>query len=142
MNQPITTFANQGELDACLAEWQERLFLSDWIIQAHLVDSQKDMALDDCEGEAVTTPTVKVGIIRILRERPEDSDGYPEKMCHEKILVHELLHHVFPTAEQSRDFRTYEGVQYGLVYHQNIERMAKSLIMAKYGVPFSWFKNS
>lgn len=55
----------------------------------------------------------------------------------EKDLVHELLHCKYDW--MGCQGRTYEGVYLDATEHQKLEEMAKSLIMAKYGVDYNYF---
>ena len=75
--------------------------------------------------------------IQILSEKSYKENGNIFKHCQEKDLVHELLHTKYAYMESSRD--TYETVQLELMEHQRLEEMAKSLIMAKYGVDYDYF---
>jgi len=139
MNQPIIEFKSQEELDACLAEWQERLFLSDWIIKAALSDpgtlainGERMRGINEYQA-AIKTASVRIERLTI------DTEDRIATGCHELTLVHELLHCKFILADNAPN--TTEGGFMGLAEHQLIEQMAKSLIMAKYGIKFGWFKN-
>ena len=52
-------------------------------------------------------------------------------------LVHELLHCKYDW--MGNQGGTYEGVYLDATEHQKLEEMAKSLIMAKYGVGYDYF---
>jgi len=139
MSKPIIEFKTQEELDASLAEWQERLFLSDWIIKATLSDPGT-LAIN---GERVYgineyQAAIKVASVRIERLTDDTKDRIAIG-CQELTLVHELLHCKFLFTDNTPS--TTEGGFMGLAEHQLIEQMAKSLIMAKYGIKFDWFKN-
>lgn len=137
MSEPIIEFKTQKELDACLAEWQERLFLSDWIIKAKV--EHVDVEGLDVVGYCEDAPTIKSAIISITPagEIPKDAIV---KSCAEKTLVHELLHCRFLQYEMQFP-KTLEAVKYENDQHAMIEMMAKSFIMAKYGISHEWFRN-
>lgn len=129
--QPIMVFNNDEELQVSLAEWKERLFLSDWNIKAHLVHGEE---INGNAGDSNVQWANSCGLIRIryADEMPEDMI---EKEPHEKVLVHELLHFKYMGFEGS----DIEDVFFDEKQHQLLEQMAKSLIMAKYNIPYSWF---
>jgi hypothetical protein len=127
MRLPKIEFKDQAELDKYLKEWQERLFLTDWIIKAKLVDPAEmpqSLGLNDYVQE------LKSCIIRISKNSDYHKDEIV-KFCQEKVLVHELLHCVFLNLDKPKDIKT----------HIIVEQIAKSLIMTKYNLPFEWFKN-
>ncbi len=135
--EPIIEFQTQAELDACLAYWQECLFLSSWIIKAELCDVH-ELSNNQACGECESTPTASTAMIRVLRKEQYPADAL-EKYCAEQTLVHELLHCKYITIEDSD--KSIESCFYDNAQHSLLEQMAKSLIMAKYNLPFSWFKN-
>ena len=57
----------------------------------------------------------------------------------EKTLVHELLHLKYNWFVPQKE--SVESVYYDTLEHSLLEQMAKSLIMAKYNIPLSWFKS-
>ena len=57
----------------------------------------------------------------------------------ELVLLHELLHCFYPMPRQESS--TLEGAFYLNEKHKDIETMAKSILMIKYDLDFSWFKN-
>lgn len=132
-SKPIEEFSNQEELNQCLREWQYRLFLNDWIIKAYICEPS-EFNLQDCDGENEFQIVTKCSVIRIL-----DKKYYGEriqKYCAELILVHELLHCKY---NWLKDNGTYEGKYLDTMEHSLLEQMAKSLIMAKYGVGLDYF---
>ena len=132
---PILEFRDETQTHACLKEWQKRLFLDDWIIKVE-VKPLEEMSDKDHIGENDYQFVLKSSIISIGRFG--DREGI-NKMPHELTLVHELLHLKFVFADGVKD--TTEGAFFGAHEHMLIEQMAKSLIMAKYDLPFSWFEN-
>ena len=136
MKEPVIRFESEGQAVACLKEWQERLFLDDWIIKVKLC-RLCDMRDSENAGENEYQAGSKRSLIRIATDY--DGEDFIEKICHEKILVHELLHckynWVFINAGN------YVEAYFDTADHALLEQMAKSLIMAKYGLAFEWFKN-
>lgn len=131
MNNPIMKFENLEQAKECLKEWQHRLFLDDWIIKINLVDCIDDN--EDCMGQADYNREYLYANIRIKKELNEDTI---DKQCHEKILVHELMHLVIP---QTDNYESIENLHWNISQHQIMERMARSLIMVKYNLSFDFF---
>lgn len=129
----IEVFETKEELNECLKWWQEKLFLSDWVIEAK-ISEPCDFIQEKCCGENEFDLVNKCCIIRIL-----DKKYYGErimKYCAEKILVHELLHCKYNWLGNGT---TYEGNYVDVMEHGLLEQMAKSLIMAKYNLSFDYF---
>lgn len=136
MSEPIKVFESQEQLDACLKEWQERLFLTDWIIKAKVVP-QCELSEGNA-GENESTHGIKCAVIKIA-QLGELHDECIMKCPMESTLVHELLHcYDIPIAYTDP---TVEQVCHDSRQHQLLEQMSKSLIMVKYGIDFDWFKN-
>jgi hypothetical protein len=130
--EPIIEYKSQAELDSSLAEWQERLLLTDWIIRARFDDTIHAYA------EVAKVTDVQSAVISI-HPLDEVTEGRNTKYCAEKSLVHELLHLKFDLVDF--DNPPIEAAVFSYTQHQKIEQMSKSLIMAKYGIGFDWFKN-
>ena len=137
MNDPVIEFASHEQLNKCLAEWQERLFLSDWIIKASLCEPH-EMSDGDRYGECAAGYTKKDASILIM-DRRFFPDNAIERYCAEQVLVHELLHCKYVGYE--KQCPTIEECFFDVSQHALLEQMAKSLIMAKYNLPYSWFRN-
>lgn len=131
--RPTMEFRNEEELNNCLKEWQTRLFLSDWIIKGCLVHGE---SIPELAGQSSAQWVNSCGVIKI--RRANEIPDCIEKTPHELTLVHELLHFKYLLIE---DDSTIEGTYYETKEHQLLEQMAKSLIMAKYNIPYAWFKN-
>ena len=131
-------FKSKKELNDCLKWWQEKLFLTDWIIRAKIVSPDEFNSGPDVVGENTFDPTIKCSIIRIVDPKYY-GDNNVMKYCAEKTLVHELLHCKFNWCS-SND--TYESRYVDISEHSLIEQMAKSLIMTKYDLPFEYFIDS
>lgn len=130
---PIEEFTSQLMLDQSLKEWQKRLFLDDWIIKARIV-TPDEFTLENVCGENDFDITNKCCVIRIMNKK--DYGNRVMKYCAELILVHELLHCKYNWLNAPD---TMEGKYFDALEHSLLEQMAKSLIMAKYGLPLDYF---
>lgn len=135
---PIMEFKDNRQLMKCLREWKRILFLDAWVIKAALVD-REDCKVDgeDCAGKNHFLITGSSSMISIARVDDDMRDRIV-RYCAEKTLVHELLHCKYNWLISPEGLT---GTYYESLEHSQIEQMAKSLIMAKYGLPFSWFEN-
>lgn len=133
---PIMEFTSLEQAYKCLKEWQERLFLQDWIIKINLVEPD-EMVMKDVCGENVFQIETKCCVVKILK--PEFYGDRIVKYCAEEILIHELLHCKYNWVE--RDYNSIEVVYFDTLEHSLLEQMAKSLLMAKYNLSLDWFKN-
>ena len=133
MEYPIMEFKTQEELKNCLQEWKQRLFLSDWNIKAYLAHGEE---IQGSAGRSTVQWVNSCGTIQ-LRYADETPSGAIEKEPHEKVLVHELLHFKY----MAFDNNSLEAAYFDEKQHQILEQMAKSLIMAKYGIDYEWFIN-
>lgn len=133
MERPIERFASQDQLNECLKWWQEKLFLTDWVIKANIC-APEDFIGSNLMGENEFDMTNKSCMIRILNPK-----YYGDRImiyCAEKVLVHELLHCKYNwIANES----SYEGKYVEVMEHGLLEQMAKSLIMAKYDLSLDYF---
>lgn len=136
--EPICIYKNQEELDASLQEWQTRLFLDDWIIKAELFDLN-DMPDGKNLGFCTHYDDTKAAFISIAKLSPEEASNELIKPCHERVLVHELMH--CKRLSFATDSESIQDAEFRVSEHAHIEQMAKSLLMAKCGVGLDWFKN-
>ena len=134
---PICEFKDQEELDVCLEWWKQKLFLMDWVISASIIP-MKDFEMEDSVGENLMVFDNKEAVIHIVPKDDFPNDAVT-KFCQEKVLVHELLHCLYNFMQPPAN--SYEGKYLDTMEHQRLDMMAKSLIMVKYGLDFSWFKN-
>ena len=132
--EPIIEFENIDQANECLKEWQSRLYLSDWIINIGFEELNNRGAEIDIEH---TQKSAYVAFHHPITEEIKKRERV--KYCAEKILVHELLHIIFDAPKPERF--SIEQCEYEILQHQKTEFMARSLIMAKYGIDFSWWKN-
>jgi hypothetical protein len=137
MNGPIMEFKNQEELDACLNEWQTRLFLNDWYIKADLLKRSELNLGNEVAGENHFDVTLHCSMIH-LAILDDDILSRIQKVSHEVTLIHELLHLKYNWVSA---VDTLEGRYYDTLEHSLLEQMAKSLFMAKYNLTFEWFIN-
>lgn len=138
MTEPIIEFKYEPQAYECLKEWQSRLFLDDWTIKIHFADKLTDDDTgDELSGQNRFDMINKCCVISLAR-LDDDKKTRIQKVSHEHVLVHELLHckqgWLSPPS-------TFEGKYYYTLEHGLLEQMAKSLIMAKYGLTFDWFRN-
>ena len=133
MKQPIMEFENIEQAQECLKEWQERLFLSNWIISLEIKE------VDNADGQNFIFQELGASYIRISPLTEERTTESNIKYCAEKILVHELLHCLLDYPKYSNPDIIQELFE--RTQHRNIDWLSRSLIMAKYDLPFEWFKN-
>lgn len=135
---PIMEFETDEQLQACIEEWKKVLFLQDWVIKGSLVDELYDSEGNELAGNNSFQVANKCSLIQIVRAN-DDIKSRIVKYCAEATLVHELLHCKYNWTSKCSD--SIEYVYYDTQEHSLIEQMAKSLIMAKYNLPFEWFNN-
>lgn len=112
-----------------LEEWQERLGLQDWAIILRYNCKQEDLELENVNGEAEWSTSIKSASIKIISK-----EVYGERMLEfdfEKTLVHELLHLKFALVDQK--ITSYESDVAYEVRHQLIDDLARALVLAKRG---------
>lgn len=137
-SSPVLEFRDNKHLNEYLRWWQKKLFLTDWIIEAGLYDEVLDPDTGDelCGRVTMVFDNNSAYIYILRREEYKDGNVGMTKFCSECSLVHELLHlrynWLFPPDNM-------EGKYFDTVEHQNLEKMAKSLIMTKYDLDFDWF---
>lgn len=140
MAKPIDIFEDQEQLEKCLREWQHILFLDGWLIIAHIEDEIIDPdgnKIEDAAGFNIFVFESSQSNIQLLSEKAYKANNNLFKHCMEKDLVHELLHCKYAWMENPNQY--YESVYLEAKEHQKLEEMAKSLIMAKYGVGYDYF---
>lgn len=136
---PIMEFADEKQLQECIEEYQKILFLQDWIIQGALVKSPlSDGENNECAGTINLVFSNQSALIRVVKP-DEDTFNGTYKFCAEKTVIHELLHCKYNWL--SKDSTSHEAAYYDVKEHQLLEQMAKSLLLARYHLPFKWFRN-
>lgn len=138
MAKPIEYFKSEEQFKKCCKDWQHKLFLDDWFIKFEL--TEEEMQLDDniLDGMCEFNFNNKEAKIKIFNGKYE-SDDVIMKQVGELTLIHELLHikleylsDVDIIGKESETFHKY-------IFHQSIETMAKSLLMAKYNLDYDYF---
>lgn len=132
---PIMTFHSDEELNDCLKWWKDRLYLHDWCIHAALRDHVY-IGDEEMAGSNEFKHVLMSSCILISTAMTGETTGTVTKVCHELTLVHELLHLRLNWLQPPC---TYEGNYTDAMEHQDIEKFARSLIMAKYRLPLEWF---
>lgn len=80
----------------------------------------------------------KEAVIKISKFPKEERKTFIAKVYDEHTLVHELLHCKYNFLECSG---SYESTYVDTLDPQQLEELAKTLIMVKYNLPFNWFNN-
>jgi len=135
-NEPILEFESQEQANTYLKGWQSRLFLDDWIITLNFAD-YRDMPEVGDAGYCNFQMVNKCAAITLCNS--DGAKGGIAKFCQEKVLVHELLHCIYNFAGYNTE--SYDSRYRDTMQHQQIELMARSLIMAKYDIGPEWFRN-
>lgn len=133
-NEPILEFESIEQANEYLKEWQDKLFLNDWIIKLNFAEPNE---MPNNAGYNNFCMEKQSSIITIAK-LTDDTRNRILKVCHELTLVHELLHLKLNFIENAN---TYEGRYLEIKEHQLLDQLAKSLIMAKYNLDYEWFKN-
>lgn len=118
---------NEPEARMLLKEWQERLRLQDWIVDVSIC-RKDEMILAEKAAEIEMNFEQKTAIIRLLdgKDMPQEETILEE--CHEKTLIHELLHLHFDLVNDALG----KNQTVKDVLHQGIELTAQALYNAKY----------
>jgi hypothetical protein len=132
--KPIEEFISQEQAEQYLKEWQHRLYLDNWIIIIEFAN-YKDMPEVGSMGWSNMQVINQTSIITLCNK--DGCDNAMMKFCQELALVHELLHCRYDWLASE----TYTEKYVDTLEHQNLEMMARSLIMAKYGIEREWFCN-
>ena len=130
---PIMQFESEDQAKAVCREWQERLYLTDWAISVKLVDRVDPTIW--LNGQIDISQNYLHARIRITKNCIQDDTVL---QCHEAILLHEILHCLYQTIgpEDTTDPKL---INYNDLIHRHTERMTRTLIAAKYDLPYNWF---
>ncbi|MCI6620212.1 MAG: hypothetical protein MSH50_01695, partial [Firmicutes bacterium] len=123
-------------LQDSLEWWKKVLHLQNWCIKAVLTDEKLEVDGRAVHGRNITEYLKCESFIEISTV---EYAGEYTKHCEELTLVHELLHCAMPLFCNDDDSATMRDAWVELLEHQRIDMLAKSLIMAKYGVGIEWF---
>lgn len=136
--KPIEIFSSKEQFEKCCKWWQHALFLDNWFISYELTE---DVIQEDGQlmwGYCTYSFGNSSACICVYNGRTSE---YGDKNIAELTLAHELLH-------LKLEYMTDEEVVGELpmamksLIHQQTEAMAKSLIIAKYGVEYDYFMNN
>lgn len=131
---------SKAEFDELIQYWVDKLFLTDWIIVADLTDeliNDKEESGDDSDNYGLSYINYLNKEAKIYICNAGNKESLVSKCPTELTIIHELLHLVQPTLI---DATTADESRYEMVQHSNLEQLAKSLLMVKYNLDFSWFK--
>lgn len=134
---PIIIFKNHEQAYQSLFEWQDRLSLSDWVIDINLQYNEPVVAPN--WGSSTSFRAMHIANINIPMPKPCQINYFPLRYCQELILVHELMHIRLPGYDI--DPNTTEGKFFESENHAILESIAKALIMSKYNLTIDWFYN-
>ena len=136
VKEPKCNYYVDSTLQDSLEWWKKVLHLQNWCIKAVLTDEKLEV-----DGRAVhgrnTTEYLKCE--SFIEISTVEYAGEYTKHCEELTLVYELLHCAMPLFCNDDDSATMRDAWVELLEHQRIDMLAKSLIMAKYGVGIEWF---
>lgn len=138
--EPVMEFKDDAELNKCLDYWKEKLFLRDWIIKAELKDEVTLPTGENCYGTNAFEYSTRQSTILIRKYNPDVDSKCERKYCAEQTLVHELLHCIYAYLAKSGS-PSYESAYLEAHEHQQLDRLADTLIMTKYNVSFDFFIN-
>ena len=136
VKEPRCYYYDDSNLQNALEYWKKVLHLQNWCIKAVLTGENLEV-----DGKVVcgrnTTEYLKCE--SFIEISTVEYAGEYTKHCEELTLVHELLHCAMPLFCNDDDSATMRDAWVELLEHQRIDMLAKSLIMAKYGVGIEWF---
>ena len=134
MSTPIIKFESKKQLEECLEWWKSKLFLNDWIIHVNYIAFHlpplNNVDMGNCNADYVN----KCALITLADYNTLPKDCIMT-LCDEKVLIHELLHIIYPVYSQN----SYEAFALEQITHSTLEQMAKTLLMVKYNLSFEWF---
>lgn len=136
VKEPKCNYYVDSTLQDSLEWWKKVLHLQNWCIKAVLTDEKLEVDGRVVHGRNTTEYLKCESFIEISTV---EYAGEYTKHCEELTLVHELLHCAMPLFCNDDDSATMRDAWVELLEHQRIDMLAKSLIMAKYGVGIEWF---
>lgn len=134
--EPCCYYYADSNLQDALEYWKKVLQLQNWCIKAVLTGENLEVDGKVVRGRNTTEYLKCESFIEISTV---EYAGEYTKHCEELTLVHELLHCAMPLFCNDDDSATMRDAWVELLEHQRIDMLAKSLIMAKYGVGIEWF---
>lgn len=136
VKEPRCYYYTDSNLQDALEYWKKVLHLQNWCIKAVLTGENLEVDGRVVHGRNTTEYLKCESFIEISTV---EYDNEYTKHCEELTLVHELLHCAMPLFCNDDDSATMRDAWVELLEHQRIDMLAKSLIMAKYGVGIEWF---
>ena len=136
VKEPKCNYYVDSTLQDSLEWWKKVLPLQNWCIKAVLTDEKLEVDGRVVDGRNTREYLKCESFIEISTV---EYAGEYTKHCEELTLVHELLHCAMPLFCNDDDSATMRDAWVELLEHQRIDMLAKSLIMAKYGVGIEWF---
>lgn len=140
---PVKVFSNRDEAYDCLYYWLEKLYLTDWAIKLKFVRINEEPLNDEQSGDVRRVFEQKAAIITL----PLPDDNFLDackssvaRVGHEQSLVHELLHLKEDPVQFVED-GDYTAGFYNRHKHNEVEMMARTLLMVKYNLSPSYFNN-
>lgn len=138
---PFEYFEKDEDFFNCCKYWKDVLRLTDWVISFSLYHDE----LYNSEGVIVKGNTTYEPVLKAARVEISDyskSNSLANRVlrpCVEETVVHELLHLRLSLLDAPS---SYEGKCAELYEHTNVEILARSFIMAKYDLDWSYFANA
>ncbi len=138
--KPVEVFKSDEQFQKLAKEWQHRLFLDHWFISFFLSEEPLEGLEEDnlAWGYVLHSFENSAANIFIFNGKELEEDGKYAKNIAELTLIHELLH-------LKQEYIVDEDICEGItpfdkaLTEQQLEAMAKSLLMAKYGLDYDYF---
>ena len=137
--KPIEIFKSVEQFEAYAKDWQHRLFLDNWFINFNLTEDI--IYQDGMELWGVSAYSFENSSADITVFNGKLASNCDAKNIAELTLVHELLHLKIEYITDEDIMGQLPPFEVSLT-HKALETMAKSLIMAKYNVPYEYFKDN
>lgn len=132
---PVMMFESFNHAMSLLRDWQNKMFLNDWIIHLKIIPFTAPPLDGLYMGHSDADHVNNCAMIYLADQTTLPQDALMT-LCDEKVLVHELLHLIYPTFVNAEEFTSaYMDTE----EHRKLEKMAKTLILAKYDLPREWF---
>lgn len=140
-NTPILEFKNNKEFQKYCKFYQHFLFLDDWFIKFKMVDKIDLPDNNDnyvrIDGQCLFDFNSKSAVISIVNKSLYDEEINSRTVV-ECVIIHELLHLKVEYWKNSLSISDNEDM-FGLLNHQYMEQMAKSILMLRYNLDYDYF---
>ena len=138
--KPIECFKTNEQFQECCRWWQHKLFLDDWFIKFELTTDKLEVPEEGGILSGACNYIFNNREANIIVSNTNEYDGEsPVRNIAELTVVHELLH---LKNGYNCEFDAEEKTFHNYIVHQELEAMAKTLIMIKYGVDYNYFLGS